>query len=94
MATLKAVVRKQRADGYYPVYIRIGHRGQKGYIKTDKVVKAKSLSSKGRQKEISKETSQNCRMERRTWFRGGTPDKQFHPCRLHDSRNLQGKVEY
>lgn len=47
MATLKAVVRKQRADGYYPVYIRIGHRGQKGYIKTDKVVKAKSLSSKG-----------------------------------------------
>ena len=28
MATLKAVVRKQRADGFYAVYIRIVHRSR------------------------------------------------------------------
>ena len=38
MATLKAVVRKQRADGFYAVYIRIVHRSRMGYIKTDKVI--------------------------------------------------------
>ena len=47
MATLKAVVRKQRADGFYPVYIRLGHRGQKGYVKTDKVVTSKSIATNG-----------------------------------------------
>ena len=26
MANFKAVVRKKRADGFYPVYIRIVHR--------------------------------------------------------------------
>ena len=47
MATIKAVVRKQRADGLYPVYIRIGHRGQKGYIKTDKLISPKSIAANG-----------------------------------------------
>ena len=42
MATLKAVVRKQRADGFYAVYIRIVHRSRMGYIKTDKVISPKS----------------------------------------------------
>lgn len=47
MATIKAVVRKQRADGYYPVYIRIGHRTQKGYIKTDKIISPKHIAPNG-----------------------------------------------
>lgn len=51
MATLKAVVRKQRADGFYPVYIRIVHRSQPGYIKTDKVVSPKQISSNGELKD-------------------------------------------
>ena len=38
MATFKAVVRKKRADGFYPVYIRIVHRSRMGYIKTDKLI--------------------------------------------------------
>ena len=42
MATLKAVVRKQRADGFYAVYIRIVHRSRMGYIKTDKVISPKN----------------------------------------------------
>ena len=44
MATLKAVVRKSRSDGYYPVYIRIVHRSRMGYIKTDKIVSPKQLT--------------------------------------------------
>ena len=47
MATSKAVVRKQRADRFYPVYIRIGHRTQKGYIKTDKIISPKYISENG-----------------------------------------------
>ena len=47
MATLKAVVRKQRADGLYPVYIRIGHRTKQGYIKTNKVVGRKQIAANG-----------------------------------------------
>lgn len=47
MATIKAVVRKQRADGFYPVYIRIGHRTQKGYIKTDKIISPKHIAANG-----------------------------------------------
>ena len=34
MATFKVVVRKKRADGFYPVYIRVVHRSRMGYIKT------------------------------------------------------------
>ena len=44
MATLKAVVRTQRADGYYPVYIRITHHRSSVFLKTDKVVTKKYLS--------------------------------------------------
>ena len=47
MANLKAVVRKQRADGMYPVYIRIVHRRKMGYIKTDKIISPKSLTKQG-----------------------------------------------
>ena len=44
MATFKAVVQKQRQDGFYPVYIRVTHNRKQGYIKTSKVVDKKSLS--------------------------------------------------
>ncbi len=47
MANLKAVVRKQRADGMYPVYIRIVHRRKMGYVKTDKIIGPKSLTKQG-----------------------------------------------
>ena len=47
MATLKAVVRKQRADGFYAVYIRIVHRSRMGYIKTDKVISPKNVTASG-----------------------------------------------
>ncbi len=38
MTTFKVCVQKQRQDGFYPVYIRVTHNRQIGYIKTDKVV--------------------------------------------------------
>ena len=38
MATFKVCVQKQRQDGFYPVYIRVTHNRQIGYIKTGKVV--------------------------------------------------------
>lgn len=44
MATLKAVVRTVRADGFYPVYIRVTHRRQSSFIKTDKMVTKKELT--------------------------------------------------
>ncbi|MDE5822807.1 MAG: hypothetical protein K2H63_10050 [Paramuribaculum sp.] len=47
MATIKAVVRKQRADEFYPVYIRIRHRTQKGYIKTDRIISPKYILENG-----------------------------------------------
>ena len=47
MATFKAVERKQRADGFFPVYIRIVHRSRMGYIKTDKIITQKQLSKTG-----------------------------------------------
>lgn len=47
MATFKAVVRKQRADGFYPVYIRLCHRSRMGYIMTDKVISPKFIASNG-----------------------------------------------
>ena len=47
MATLKPVVRKQRADGFYAVYIRIVHRSRMGYIMTDKVISPKNITAKG-----------------------------------------------
>ncbi len=44
MATLRACVQKQRADGFYPVYIRVIHERQSGFIKTDKVIDRKSVN--------------------------------------------------
>lgn len=47
MATFKAVVRRPRADGFYSVYIRVTHRRQTLFIKTDKMVTKRELSRKG-----------------------------------------------
>ncbi len=47
MTTFKTVVRKKRADGFYPVYIRVVHRSRMGYIKTDKVVTDKQIMKSG-----------------------------------------------
>ena len=47
MATIKAVVRKARTDGFFPVYIRIVHRSKMGYIKTDKIVSPKGIAKSG-----------------------------------------------
>ena len=44
MATLKPTIRNARADGFHTVYIRVTHRRQVGYIKTDKVVTKKELT--------------------------------------------------
>ena len=44
MATLKAVVRTARADGFYPVYIRVTHHRSSAFIKTDKMVTKKELT--------------------------------------------------
>lgn len=44
MATLKAVVRTPRADGFYPVYIRVTHQRVSSFIKTDKMVTRKELT--------------------------------------------------
>lgn len=41
MATFKICVRKQRNDGFYPVYIRVSQGNTIAYIKTDKAVTAK-----------------------------------------------------
>ncbi len=49
MATFKPCVQKQRADGFYTVYIRLTHDRKIGYIKTDKVVSKKDV---GKTKEI------------------------------------------
>ena len=51
MATFKTVVRKKRADGFYPVYIRIVHRSRMGYIKTDKLITGKQISKSGEIKD-------------------------------------------
>ncbi len=43
MATFKVIVSTKRADGYYPVYIRILHNRQKLNVKTDKFVTDKGV---------------------------------------------------
>ena len=43
MAKFKAMVRYQRPDGYYTVYIRVSHNKKTQYIKTDKVVNKKGV---------------------------------------------------
>ena len=47
MATIKAVVRNARADGFLPVYIRVVHKSKPGYIKTDKIVSPKGIAKSG-----------------------------------------------
>lgn len=44
MATFKATVKYQRADGYYQVYIRVTHNAKIAYMKTDKVVDKKGIT--------------------------------------------------
>lgn len=53
MATFKAVTRGVRKDGFMHVYIRVTHRGQKGYIKTDKMITKKELSNVGEIKDLN-----------------------------------------
>ena len=43
MASFKICVRVKRHDGLYPVYIRVTHDRQIGYIKTDKCVGEEEL---------------------------------------------------
>lgn len=50
MATFKATVRGERADGFMQVYIRVTHNRAHGYIKTDKMITRKDL---GKSKEIT-----------------------------------------
>ena len=38
MANFKICLRTQKSDGLFPVYIRVTHKRQVGYIKTDKCV--------------------------------------------------------
>ena len=38
MATFRPCVQKQRADGFYPVYIRVTHDRRTAFMKTTKVV--------------------------------------------------------
>ena len=45
MATFKVCVQKQRKDGFYPVYIRVTHLRATAYIKTDKMVTKRELTS-------------------------------------------------
>ena len=47
MATFKTVVRKKRAYGFYPVYIRVTHNRKIGYVKTDKVVSSEFIDKNG-----------------------------------------------
>ena len=46
MATFKVCVRKQRKDGFYPVYIGVTHKSKIAYIKTDKLASPKTLGKK------------------------------------------------
>ena len=43
MATFRITVQKQRADGYWPVYIRVIHHRECAYIKTEKMVDNKGI---------------------------------------------------
>ena len=44
MATFKAAVKYQRADGFYQVYIRVTHHTKIAYMRTDKVVDKKGIT--------------------------------------------------
>ncbi|CUQ38526.1 tyrosine-type recombinase/integrase [Parabacteroides distasonis] len=45
MAYFKICVRNKRADGVYPIYIRVTHNRKVGYIKTDKNCKSKFVKN-------------------------------------------------
>lgn len=44
MAIFKACVRRPRKDGFWQIYIRVTHRRDIGFIKTDKMVTSKELT--------------------------------------------------
>lgn len=44
MATFKTCIRKQRKDGFYPIYIMVVHQTKAAYIRTDKLVDNKGLT--------------------------------------------------
>lgn len=44
--TFKIAVRKRRKDGLWPVYVRVTHNRKVEYVKTDKLVSDRGLSSK------------------------------------------------
>ena len=44
MATFKAIVKYQRSDGYFQVYIRVTHNAKVAYMKTDKIVDKKGIN--------------------------------------------------
>ena len=41
---MKPSVQKQRADGFFPVYIRVTHDRRTAFIKTNKLVDRKSVN--------------------------------------------------
>lgn len=47
MATFKPVVRTQRKDGFYKVYIRMVHKIKPNYISTDKLVTKQHVNKDG-----------------------------------------------
>ena len=51
MANLKACVRRPRKDGFWQVYIRVTHRRNAGFIKTDKMVTKKGLTKENEIKD-------------------------------------------
>ena len=44
MATLKACVRRPRKDGFWQVYIRVTHKRNVGFIKTEKMINTSGLT--------------------------------------------------
>lgn len=51
MATFKTCVQQQRKDGFYHVYIRVTHRRQTAFMKTDKMLDKKGLNRSGEVKD-------------------------------------------
>ncbi len=51
MATFKPVVRRLRADGLYPVYLRVTHQRKIGYINTNKLICPQSVARNGEFKD-------------------------------------------
>lgn len=47
MVSFKPIVKSQRADGFYTVYIRVTHARKLAYIKTNKVIDHEHITSEG-----------------------------------------------